>query len=137
LANESLFAIILHGYKQLGPNGGVLSQVTHLADWNRMASATSPHLFKDANDADILFLDTELKKNKCAVFVRKIAPEFPDEVLRNYIYKVGQSNQTIRKPMIFVYSEIVAFLRRQVPLMLFAVAAYVIYARLNNLPAIK
>ena len=132
LANESLFAIILHGYKQLGPNGGVLSQVTHLADWNRMASATSPHLFKDANDADILFLDTELKKNKCAAFVRKISPEFPDDVLRHYIYKVGESNQTIRKPIIFIYSEIIAFLRRRVPLMLFAFAVYVMYARLYN-----
>ena len=121
----------------MGPNGGVLSQVTHLADWNRMASATSPHLFKDANDADILFLDTELKKNKCAAFVRKISPEFPDDVLRHYIYNVGHSNQTIRKPIIFVYSEIIAFLRRQVPLMLFTFAAYVMYIRLNKMVAIK
>ncbi len=102
-----------------------------------MASATSPHLFKDANDADILFLDTELKKNKCAAFVCKISPEFPDDVLRHYIYKVGHSNQTIRKPIIFIYSEIIAFLRRRVPFMLFAFAVYVMYTRLYNLPAIN
>jgi len=85
LANESLFAIILRGYKQL--DSAVISAVTHIADWSRMASATSPHLFKDANENDITFIEFELKKNKYAMFIRKISTEFPDAVLRHYIYK--------------------------------------------------
>ena len=85
LANESLFAIILYGYKQL--DGPVISAVTHLTDWKRMTSATSPHLFKTANGADIQFIEAELVKNPYAMFIRKISPEFPDTVLRHYIYK--------------------------------------------------
>jgi hypothetical protein len=51
-----------------------------------MSSATSPHLFRDANAADISFLDKELERNPYAIFIRKIAPEFPDSILRHYIY---------------------------------------------------
>ena len=129
LANESLFAIILHGYKQLDPSGPVLSQVTHLTDWNRMASPTSPHLFKDANETDLLFLDTELKKNKCAAFIRKIAPEFPDIVLRHYIYNVNHfNNQVTLKPLAFIYNDMVADLRRFAPLMLLLYVGYLVFA---------
>jgi hypothetical protein len=93
LANESLFAIILHGYKQLannGSNSSVISAVTHLADWDRMGSATSPHTFKDANGKDIEFINTNLEKNKYAIFIRKISPEFPDKVLKHYIYEYNR-----------------------------------------------
>jgi hypothetical protein len=89
LANESLFAIILHGYKQLSnsnSNSSVISAVTHLADWARMGSATSPHTFKDANGKDIEFINTNLEKNKYAMFIRKVSPEFPDNILKGYIY---------------------------------------------------
>ena len=94
LANESLFAIIMCAYKQMDNNGSVISAVTHLTDWNRMSSFTSPHTFKDANNADIKFIDTELDKNKYAMFIRKMAPEFPDDILRNYIsmYVLAFSN---------------------------------------------
>jgi len=104
LANESLFAIILHGYKQLG--AVVISAVTHLTDWSRMASATSPHLFKDANETDIKFIETELEKNKYAMFIRKISPEFPDAILRHYIYKHGKEADmalVVREPF-FIYT---------------------------------
>jgi hypothetical protein len=93
LANESLFAIILYGYKQLannGSNSSVISAVTHLADWARMGSATSPHTFKDANGKDIEFINTNLEKNKYAMFIRKISPEFPDKVLKHYIYEYNR-----------------------------------------------
>lgn len=101
LANESLFAIILHGYKQL--DAAVISAVTHLTDWSRMASATSPHLFKDANETDIKFIETELEKNKYAMFIRKISPEFPDAILRHYIYKHAKEADmalVIREPFL-------------------------------------
>jgi hypothetical protein len=86
LANESLFAIILQGYKQLNTNH-VINAVTHITDWTRMDSATSPHTFKDANTKDIQFIEENLKKNKYAMFIRKVSPEFPDEILRKYIFK--------------------------------------------------
>ena len=113
LANESLFAIIMYACKQLEPNGSVISAVTHLTDWNRMSSFTSPHTFKDANNADIKFIDTELNKNKYALFIRKMAPEFPDEILMNYIYvknKQRDDDLVIITPPLFIYLKIKKYL---------------------------
>ena len=109
LANESLFGIIMCICKQLEPNGSVISAVTHLTDWNRMSSFTSPHTFKDANSADIKFIDTELEKNKYAMFIRKMAPEFPDDILINYIYvknKRRDDDLVIITPPLFIYLKI-------------------------------
>ena len=103
LANESLFAIILYGYKQLN-NTNLVNAVTHLTDWSRMASATSPHIFKDANSTDIQFLEDNLQKNKCAMFLRKVSPEFPDTILKKYIYTYDIENQDyVREPFIFIW----------------------------------
>ncbi len=112
LANESLFAIIMYAYKQMESNS-VISAVTHLTDWNRMMSATSPYLFKDANGTDIKFIDTELEKNKYAMFIRKMAPEFPDDVLRNYIYEKNKHCDdalVIIMPPLFIYLKIKYYL---------------------------
>ena len=87
LANESLFAIILHIHKRLGD---AISSVTHATDWARMTSPTSPHVFKDANKADIQFIEEELDKYEHVMFIRKISPEFPDHVIRHYIYKYSE-----------------------------------------------
>ena len=87
LANESLFAIILYCYKQLDLNGQVISDITQLADWSRMSSTTSPHIFKEANETDIKFIETELNKNKYSMFIRKVAPEFPNNILKHHIYE--------------------------------------------------
>ena len=113
LANESLFAIIMCAYKQLEPNGPVISATSHLTDWNRMSSFTSPHIFKDANSTDIKFIDTELAKNKYALFIRKIAPEFPDDVLRDYIYKKNKQHDddlVIITPPLFIYIKLKYYL---------------------------
>jgi hypothetical protein len=113
LANESLFAIIMAAHKQLDTNGSVISAVTHLTDWNRMSSFTSPHTFKDANSTDIKFIDTELDKNKYAMFIRKMAPEFPDDVLNGYIYKKNKQRDdalVIVMPPLFIYSRIKYYL---------------------------
>jgi hypothetical protein len=113
LANESLFAIIMAAYKEMDNNGSVISAVTHLTDWARMSSFTSPHTFKDANNADIKFIDTELEKNKYAMFIRKMAPEFPDDVLKNYIYKKNKSRDDaliITIPQLFIYIKIKYYL---------------------------
>lgn len=87
LANESLFAIILQGYKQLN---NVICSVTHMTEWERPASRTSPHLFKDADEEDIKFINKSLNNDKCVMFIRKISPEFPDTVLREYIYNYSK-----------------------------------------------
>jgi hypothetical protein len=113
LANESLFAIIMSAYKEMDNNGSVISAVTHLTDWSRMSSFTSPHTFKDANNADIKFIDTELEKNKYAIFIRKMAPEFPDDVLRSYIYEKNKERDSalvIITPPLFIYLKIKYYL---------------------------
>ena len=103
LANESLFAIILYAYKQLN---SAICAVSHTTDWSRRTSPTSPHLFKEANELDIKFIDNSLEKDKYAMFIRKIAPEFPDEIIRYYIYEHSKKNEEtlkLREPLIFIY----------------------------------
>lgn len=88
LANESLFAILFKFYKELEDNSKhIICSISHLTDWNRRSSTTSPHVFKEANEEDIKFIEKELEKNSFSIFIRKIAPEFPDEILRHYIYE--------------------------------------------------
>lgn len=89
LANESLFAIILYRYKQLKH---VVCSVTHMADWSRMASSTSPHLFKYGNEIDIQFIERNLKEHKRVMFIRKISKDFPDEILKKYIYDYSKES---------------------------------------------
>jgi hypothetical protein len=130
LANESLFAIIMYAYKQMESNGSgsVISAVTHLTDWSRMMSATSPYLFKDANGTDIKFIDTELEKNKYAMFIRKMAPEFPDDVLKNYIYEKNKERDdalVIITPPLFIYLKIKYYLYYfGLPVLLLLYSAY-------------
>jgi hypothetical protein len=114
LANESLFAIILYGYKQLTRVKGsnvveVINGVTHLADWSRMASATSPHIFKEGDTRDIRFLETNLPQHKCVMFFRKVSPDFPDDILRKYIYKKDDSLM-VPEPFVFLYRRLLAYL---------------------------
>jgi hypothetical protein len=91
LANESLFAIILTHCKKIK---NVISKTTHMADWFRMSSPTSPHLFKEGNEEDIQFIDNFLTKNDFAMFIRKVHPNFPDEILRKYICHDKMSSNT-------------------------------------------
>lgn len=130
LANESLFAIILCCCKQLEPNGPVISAITHLTDWDRMSSFTSPHLFKDANKIDIKFIDNGLDKNKYAMFIRKIAPEFPDDVLKNYIYfknKTSDNNLIIFKPIYFIYNDFKITFNILAPYLGIIMLSYILY----------
>jgi len=102
LANESLFAIILYGYKEF--NSGVVNAVTHLADWSRMASATSPYYFTNANTTDIRFLEDNLQKHKCVMFLRKVSPDFPDDILKKFMYNYIRENQVyVKEPFIFIW----------------------------------
>jgi hypothetical protein len=87
LANESLFAIILYYYKELD---NVIASATHMTDWGRRSSSTSPHMFKDADELDIQFIEKNLLENENVMFIRKIHPLFPDEVLKKYIYEFSK-----------------------------------------------
>jgi hypothetical protein len=89
LANESLFAIILKYNKKIID---VISETTHLADWARMSSPTSPHMFKVGNETDVAFIEKNLLNNKYAMFIRKVHPEFPDEILRRYLFQKVAGN---------------------------------------------
>lgn len=93
LANESLFAIIFKFYKELeNEKTNIICAVSHLTDWNRRSSTTSPHVFKEANEIDIKFIENELEGNNYAMFIRKIAPEFPDEIISYYIYEYNKDS---------------------------------------------
>jgi hypothetical protein len=104
LANESLFAIILSTFNKLEE---VVCSVTHLTDWTRMKSATSPHMFTIADEKDIQFIEKNLKENKYAMFIRKISPEFPDEILTKYIYDY-RDDKLLRDP--FLLKKVLRFI---------------------------
>jgi hypothetical protein len=84
LANESLFAIILYNYKELT---NVLRFPTHVADWSRMDTATSPYLFSVSSKENTAFIEENLAKHEYMFFIRKMSPDFPDSELNKYIYE--------------------------------------------------
>ena len=83
IANESIFAIILKANNKLD---NVKNEHTTITDWKRMTSTTSPHLFKEGSETDINFIDKFKKENKYSIFLRKVDPSFPDDILNRYIY---------------------------------------------------
>ena len=83
-ANESLFAIILMAYNQLKTEF-VECSITHLTDWSRMTSATSPYVFKEATIQNIHFIENAIKLNPFCMFIRKVSPEFPNEVINKFL----------------------------------------------------
>ena len=90
LANESIFAIILYFYNQLKD---VLNNATHITDWSRMSSATSPHVFKYGNTADLDIIKNSLRDNAYAMFLRKVHPDFPDAILHEFTKKILREDE--------------------------------------------
>ena len=98
LANESIFAIILKTFNRLdGANKNdqneenIINQPSTLIDWSRMTSKTSPYVFKYEPDihttqSNIDWIVGERKKNKYAMFLRKVDSSFPDNMLEKIIY---------------------------------------------------
>jgi hypothetical protein len=91
LANESIFAIILKSFNRLDEQGEiVINQPSTLIDWSRMTSSTSPYVFKyednNTTQHNINWIVGEKRKNKYAIFLRKVDPSFPDDVLEKIIY---------------------------------------------------
>ena len=85
LANESLFAIILYIFGQLN-NNSLICSPSHIVDWNRMTSSTSPHVFIEGNTQDKKMIEHSLKENTNIMFIRKISQDFPNDILKSYIY---------------------------------------------------
>jgi len=81
IANESVFAVALFSTYKLQ---NVLNVETMATDWSRMMTPNSPYLFTvgDAKDRD--FIDTFIKTHPYTMFLRKVAPTFPDAILREY-----------------------------------------------------
>jgi len=80
LANESIFAIILQTFHELNKYT-TINQSSTISDWSRMSNATSPHLFKEGTVEDVRFITNMLQKNKYAIFLRKVDPSFPDQII--------------------------------------------------------
>ena len=132
LANESLFAIILYCYKQFDSidSGSVISSVTHIAEWSRTTSPTSPHLFKEGNELDIQFINREVEKNKYAIFIRKVSPEFPNKILKYYIYeknKEADNKLVISKPYDIICVETQIFIFCYAHYMIIAFVIFMMY----------
>jgi len=90
LANESIFAIILRMYNELDNKNSLICSPSHAIDWSRMENTTSPHLFKHGNQTDIYFIEKTLNKNNYIIFIRKISKDFPDTILKKYIYEFSK-----------------------------------------------
>lgn len=97
LANESIFAIILETFNDLLNRYKTINESSTLTDWSRMSNATSPHVFSGIQnlDIDIKFISDSLKQNKYALFLRKVAPEFPDTILLDFIYRTDYKHKYI------------------------------------------
>jgi hypothetical protein len=92
LANESLFAVMMYCSKKLND---VICSASHATDWSRMTSPTSPYLFLNWNQYDLNFIEKTLRENKYVMFIRKISPDFPDEILEKYIYEYSKETDKV------------------------------------------
>ena len=110
LANETLFAVIFYLYKELEPNNiksHIICSSSHIVDWNRQSTKTSPHVFKHSNEEDIIFINKELERNKFSIFIRKVDPIFSDNILNQYIYnynKVLDDQLVMKEPFEMIYN---------------------------------
>jgi hypothetical protein len=130
LANESLFAIIFKFYKELennSINSHIICASSHLADWNRRSTTTSPHVFKNADEEDIRFIDKELERNKYTMFLRKVAPEFPDEILRHYIFKQNDDKLVLIEPREMIFSRYLFMVKKYLYFLPLVIAFYFLY----------
>lgn len=87
LANESMFAIILQTFDELTNPTKLINESATLADWTRMATPTSPYLFKETSSENVNLISILLKENKYAMFLRKVHPLFPDSAIKDLMAK--------------------------------------------------
>jgi hypothetical protein len=79
IANESIFAVILKYYNHLNDKQ-VHNRHSHIVDWSRMTSPTSPYLFKEPlSMIDYNIIKKLLRENSNACFMRKVDSHFPEK----------------------------------------------------------
>jgi hypothetical protein len=101
LANESLFAIIFSVFNKLNK---IKKGVTHITDWSKMTSPTSPYLFINGSHKDIQFIENNLQQHKYAMFIRKISPDFPDEIIFRFMNKSEDIKEyQYKKYLIYIF----------------------------------
>jgi hypothetical protein len=83
IANESIFAIILHSFNLLN-DSEVINEESMITNWEQMSSSTSPYSFKFGNSYELAFINNSINKNKYSMFVRKVDASFPDKVIYKY-----------------------------------------------------
>jgi hypothetical protein len=107
LANESLFAIILYSYNKLST---VINKSTHISDWSKMESTTSPYLFKngDIEEQNRLKKLINSKDSNFNLFIRKIDSEFPDEILKEFIFPLDEKKQIEKTKRIILFLKIIS-----------------------------
>jgi len=86
VANETIFAIILHKEKN------IINSESYIVDWSRMTSPTSPYTFSNKNIIQDVNFIQEKKKNENIMFIRKISKEFPNDLLNKNIHEKNNSN---------------------------------------------
>jgi Core-2/I-Branching enzyme len=126
LANESIFAIMLKAQYALQ---GVINAPSHITDWIRMSSMTSPHVFKEGNKKDLEFLEKEicLSENKYAVFLRKVHMEFPDSSLYQLMEKREDKQKLWRRKCFLFFLECWLFQKRLYPWILAFFISWIFY----------
>lgn len=83
-AEESYAAALLGSINDMK---NVINQPTTLVDWNRSLNGNNPHVFIEWTDADETIVNDLRKTNaNTFMFMRKIGPTFPDEILRKHIF---------------------------------------------------
>jgi hypothetical protein len=61
----------------------LINESSNVSDWTRMASATSPYLFKENTPENMTVIYNLLKENKYAMFLRKVHKTFPDAAIKD------------------------------------------------------
>ena len=92
LANESIFAIMLKCANQLD---SVIKETSTITDWSRMPNPTSPHMFIAGDTDDVLIIERLLIDNPYSIFLRKVSPNFPNEI----IYSFWEKNIRVVDPI--------------------------------------
>jgi hypothetical protein len=138
LANETLFAVIFHLCKELDPNNTkshIICSSTHIVDWSRQSTKTSPHIFKHSNDQDILFISKELERSKLSIFIRKVDPLFSDTILREFIYEYNKDlddTLVMIMPFEMMYNKCVFIIKNGCYIVAFLLFLFVVYAIFYN-----
>lgn len=104
LANESFFAIALKFYEKIN-SSYIINKPSHMVDWSRMMSATSPYLFQEESKANNEFIKKNLEKDNF-IFLRKVDKDLPDSYLEYYIYdynKKKDNDLIIITPSLYYY----------------------------------